>query len=33
MRFNPLFSLNVETNIGKLFFKILKKHLPKVNSL
>ena len=31
--FIPPFSLSVKTNIGKLFFKILKKHFPKVNPL
>ena len=31
--FNPPFSLNVKTNIGKMFFKILKKHFPKSNQL
>ena len=29
--FNPPFSLNVKTNTGKLFFKMLKKHFPKAN--
>ena len=29
--FNPPFSLNVKTNIGKLFFKMLKKNFPKSN--
>ena len=29
--FNPPFSLSVKTNIGKLFFKILKKNFPKSN--
>ena len=27
--FNPPFSLSVKSNIGKLFFKLLKKHFPK----
>ena len=27
------FSLNVKTNVGKLFFKILRKNFPKTNSL
>ena len=27
--FNPPFSRNVETNIGKQFFKLLEKHFPK----
>ena len=31
--FNPPFSLNVKTNFGKLFFKMLKKHFPKGNPL
>ena len=31
--FNPPFSLSVKTNIGKLFFKMLKKHFPKANQL
>ena len=31
--FNPPFSLSVKTNIGKIFFKILKKHFPKSNQL
>ena len=31
--FNPPFSLSVKANIGKLFFKMLKKHFPKANSL
>ena len=31
--FNPPFSLSVKTNIGKLFFKMLKKHFPKANPL
>ena len=29
--FNPPFSLSVKTNIGKLFFKMLKKNFPKSN--
>ena len=31
--FNPLFSLNIKTNVGKLFFKILRKNFPKTNPL
>ena len=31
--FNPPFSLSVKSNIGKLFFKLLKKHFPKGNPL
>ena len=31
--FNPSFYLNVETNIGKSFFKILRKNFPKTNPL
>ena len=31
--FNPPFSLNVKTNIGKKFFAILDKHFPKENPL
>ena len=31
--FNPSFSLNVETNIGKSFFKTLRKNFPKTNPL
>ena len=31
--FNPPFSLSVKNNIGKLFFKMLKKHFPKANPL
>ena len=30
---NPPFSLSVKANIGKLLFKILKKHFPKANPL
>ena len=30
---NPPFSLNVKTNIKKLFFKVLRKNFPKTNSL
>ena len=30
---SPPFSLNVKTNIGKLFFKILRKNFPKTNPL
>ena len=31
--YNPPFSLNVKTNVGKLFFKILRNNFPKTNSL
>ena len=31
--FNPPFCLSVKTNIGKLFFKLLKKYFPKSNPL
>ena len=31
--FNPLFSQNVKTNIGKLFLKLVKKHFPKHHRL
>ena len=31
--YNPPFSLGVKTNIGKIFFKILKKHFPKNSQL
>ena len=31
--YNPPFSLNVKTNVGKLFFKILRKNFPKTNPL
>ena len=27
--FNPPYSVNVKTNIGKIFFKIIKKNFPK----
>ena len=27
--FNPPFSANVKTNVGKIFFKLLRKHFPK----
>ena len=30
--FNPPFSLNVKTNIGKEFFKLIRKHLPRNHS-
>ena len=33
MWFNPPFFVSVKTNIGKLFFKMLKKHFPKANPL
>ena len=31
--FNPPFSINIRTNIGQQFFKLLNKHFPKENSL
>ena len=31
--YNPPFSKNVKTNIGKMFFKLIKKHFPKENPL
>ena len=31
--FNPLFNLNVSTNIGKKFFSLLGKHFPKTHQL
>ena len=31
--FNPPFSLNVKTNIGRKFLKLLKQHFPKSNRL
>ena len=31
--FNPPFSKNVKTNIGKIFFKLLAKHFPPTNNL
>ena len=31
--FNPLYSQNVKTNIGKIFLKLLKKHFPKCHKL
>ena len=30
--FNPPFSLNVNTNIGKEFFKLIRKHFPRNHS-
>ena len=30
--FNPPYSMNVETNIGKTFLKLVKKHFPRNNS-
>ena len=30
--FNPLYSINVENNIGKTFLKLLKKHFPRSNT-
>ena len=29
--FNPPYSVNVETNIGKTFLKLIDKHFPKIN--
>ena len=29
--FNPPYSVNVETNIGKSFLKLIDKHFPKIN--
>ena len=29
--FNPLYSLNVKTNLGKLFLKLLDRHFPRVH--
>ena len=31
--FNPPYSGNVKTNIGKIFFGIIKKHFPEVSEL
>lgn len=31
--FNPPFSINVKTNIGRTFFKLLQKHFPRTNKL
>ena len=31
--YNPPFSKNVKTNIGRMFFKLIKKHFPKENPL
>ena len=31
--FNPPDSLNVKTNIGKVFLKIVKKHFPRSHTL
>ena len=31
--FNPPFSLNVSTNIGKTFFSVLDQHFPKMHQL
>lgn len=31
--FNPPFSLNVKSNIGRIFLKLLEKHFPKQNKL
>ena len=33
MWFNPPFSLNVKTKVGKIFLKLLKRHFPKENPL
>ena len=33
IRFNPPFSLNIKTNVGKLFLKLLKSHFPEGNTL
>ena len=30
--FDPPYSMNVQTNIGKRFFKLVKKHFPRNNS-
>ena len=29
--FNPLYSLNVKTNVGKLFLKLLYRHFPRAH--
>ena len=31
--YNPPFSLNVKTNVGKVFFKMLRKNFPKTNPM
>ena len=31
--YNPPFSKNIKTNIGKVFFKLVKKHFPKDNPM
>ena len=31
--FNPQFSLNVKTNVGKIFLRLVKRHFPKENPL
>ena len=31
--FNPPYSVNVETNIGKTFLKLIDKHFPKTQEL
>ena len=31
MWYNPPYSINVKTNIGKVFFKLLHKHFPKTH--
>ena len=31
--FNPPFSLNVKTNVGKIFLRLVKRHFPKENPL
>ena len=31
--YNPPYSMNVKTNIGKTFFKLLQKHLPPTHPM
>ena len=31
IRYNPPYSINVKTNVGKVFFKLLHKHFPKTH--
>ena len=31
--FNPPYSMNVKTNIGKIFLQLIKKHFPRHNNL
>ena len=31
--FNPTFMTNIKPNVGKIFFKLLRKHFPKTNKL